>query len=505
MLRGCLLALALYAVLAIGYFYWIDQVFEPPGSYIGTGILSLVVFFSIGALMNARNAWRDWTLLAGTRMTFGPRDGKLFAIAGKIYPVDQPLIAPFSGKESVIVEYDLSRHRQPTGSNGQENTGSDFAGFLMVPSVIRSEAREIRLLGYPILEDFGDLPATSYAAARRAIDFLTTREFEDRTGLKMVTVLSVFGDVWSDEDGYVEKNLQLGKVPLPKLFPPELEAEIDRQMGLAGNASATSQENRLEDEEELDDDELDEEDLESDEDDVDDGDDGEDESEDELAYTARPEIPRMTEKRVAVGESVCAIGIYNELRGGLLPPRGSTQPNRLIRGTAEALEKKSRAALQGNLFGGLFFLVMAHLVTFGIMQIYLHSDELVKRRESESSDAVAKEDIARLEALVRRGMDVNHRDASGTPLLVKSRSLAVTSWLLDHGADPDLADAEGMTPLMVAARFGLTDLARRLIAAGADVGKRDNSGDTALDEARRSQNHEIAELIERSAGRPPGN
>jgi hypothetical protein len=502
MLRGCLLALALYAVLAVGYFYWIDSVFEPPGSLIGTGVLSLVVFLSIGALMNARNAWRDASLLAGTRLSPGPREGKLFAIAGKIYPLDQPLLAPFSGKESVIVEYDLSRHRRPTGTSNQENTGSDFAGFLMVPAVIRSESREIKLLGYPVLEDFGDIPATSYAAARRAIDFLTTREFEDRTGLKMVTVLGVFGDVWSDEDGYVEKNLRLGSVPLTKLFPPELEAEIDRQMGLSGDAIPSplpGDDEELDDEEEQEDDELDDEAFDDDE--LDEDDDG---TADELAASARPEIPRMTEKRVAVGESVCAIGIYNELRGGLLPPRGSTQPNRLIRGSAEALEKKSRSALKGYFFGGLFFLVMSHVVAFGVMQIYLHSDELAQRRESESSDAVVKEDIARLEGLVRRGMDVNQRDASGTTLLVKSRSIEVTSWLLDHGADPDLADAEGMTPLMVAARYGLADIARRLIAAGADVSRQDSSGDTALDEARRAQNHDITELIERASARPAG-
>ncbi|MCU0878888.1 MAG: ankyrin repeat domain-containing protein [Pirellulaceae bacterium] len=499
MLRGCLLALALYAVLAVGYFYWIDRVFEPPGSLIGAGVLALVVFLSIGALMNARNAWRDGSLLAGARMSLGPREGKLFAIAGKIYPIDQPLLAPFSGKESVIVEYDLSRHRRPTGTSDQENTGSDFAGFLMVPAVIRSESREIKLLGYPILEDFGDIPATSYAAARRAIDFLTTREFEDRTGLKMVTVLGVFGDVWSDEDGYVEKNLRLGSVPLTELFPPELEAEIDRQMGLSGEAGSSPLSG---DDEELEDEDLNDEDLDDEELEDDEFDDEDDDTADEVATSARPEIPRMTEKRVAVGESVCAIGIYNELRGGLLPPRGSTQPNRLIRGTAEGLEKKSRAALKGNLFGGLFFLVMSHLVTFGIMQIYLHSDELAERRESESSDAVAKGDIARLEGLVRRGMDVNHRDASGAPLLVKSRSVEVTSWLLDHGADPDLADADGMTPLMIAARYGLVDIARRLVAAGADVSRQDSSGDTALDEARRAQNHDIAELIERAADRP---
>jgi uncharacterized protein len=61
-----------------------------------------------------------------------------------------------------------------------------------------------------------------------------------------------------------------------------------------------------------------------------------------------------------------------------------------------------------------------------------------------------------------------------------------------------------MTPLMIAARYGLVDIARRLIAAGADVSRQDSSGDTALDEARRSQNHDIADLIERASARPAG-
>ncbi|NBD09768.1 ankyrin repeat domain-containing protein [Corallococcus sp. Z5C101001] len=55
---------------------------------------------------------------------------------------------------------------------------------------------------------------------------------------------------------------------------------------------------------------------------------------------------------------------------------------------------------------------------------------------------------------------------------------AALSAQLDAGADPNPFDAEGRTPLMVAARVGRDDLVRALLAAGADPSLPDNLGET---------------------------
>jgi len=76
---------------------------------------------------------------------------------------------------------------------------------------------------------------------------------------------------------------------------------------------------------------------------------------------------------VAVGEPVCAVGIYNEMRRGLLPPGRGRTPNRLLRGSVEQIEDKSRRAFFRNLIGSLVALVIIHAATYGVMQAYLRA------------------------------------------------------------------------------------------------------------------------------------
>ena len=55
------------------------------------------------------------------------------------------------------------------------------------------------------------------------------------------------------------------------------------------------------------------------------------------------------------------------------------------------------------------------------------------------------------------------------------------AWLLNHGADPNVGPYEGCGALHLAAAFGALESVRLLIAAGADVDRRnDFNGDNAL-------------------------
>jgi hypothetical protein len=227
----------------------------------------------------------------------------------------------------------------------------------MTPCVIRSVAGDVRLLGFPILEGFDDLPCHGAAAARNAREFITSTSFEDHAGLKMVRVLSVFGDVWSDDDGLVRKNIKLSKTDPQEIFPPEFDEDLARrEQWEAEHPDRLDEEERDEAEEDAD---FDGGEIEGSEDDED----GED------ALTT--DLPKMTEKRVGVGEQVCAVGVYNEMRRGLLPPGRGRTPNRLIRGLADQIEQKSRSAFYRNLVGGLLALVIIHAAMYGVMQAYL--------------------------------------------------------------------------------------------------------------------------------------
>src|SRR5690606_23904077 len=116
--------------------------------------------------------------------------------------------------------------------------------------------------------------------------------------------------------------------------------------------------------------------------------------------------------------------------------------------------------------------------------------------------AAARRHPDMIELLLEHGADANarsiHRDyqrhvtAEGrpksldsggfTPLLYAAREncVACVDVLLEHGADIDLPDPDGVSPLHVAVMNANWDLAKRLIDAGADLDLREVYGDAPI-------------------------
>ena len=492
MLRGCVLMLVMLAGLMFGYYYWLDQVFEPPGSIIGGGVVGFLVLCCLGALNTARAALKDWSRLSSARFDALPGDGRLAAVSGTIHPVREPLVAPFSHTPCVLCEYDLAGPERVAAAsqNDNSNSGSDYSGFLMVPCVIRTAGGEVRLLGFPIVEGFGEARCSSYAAARNAREFLRSTEFEDRTGIKMVSVLSVFGEIWTDDDGQVQKNMRLGKVSLEKLFPPAFNQDLDR---LAEARPHPEEDDESEDDE---DDAApgglpDNRDDETEEDDDDD-------AESDISLS----IPKLVEKRVPVGAAVCAIGIYSEALGGLVPPGRSGPPNRLIKGTVDQVVSKSWSAIFRNFFGGLIGLAVIHGAIFGVMHIYRHSPEVNRKQRDNATQAVVRGELKTLASLVRRGLDVNFRDTEGRTLLFSAKEPEVVAWLIAHGADVNVLDREGESSLTLAARYRRPEIVKQLIAAKSDLNPRSKStNQTPLAEALSRGHDEMAAMLKQAGAK----
>lgn len=473
MLRGCILTLLLLAALVSGYVYWLDQTLERPASWIAGGIAAVGVWLCIGALLNARTAWRDWSQVRAAQYDTHLVDGRVAAISGTIHPIGEPLLAPFSQAPCVICEYDLARPRFESTSPKQQNMGSDYAGFLMTPCVVRGTQGEVKLLGYPLLEGFTEHRVPGYLGVGHAQEYLKTHEFEDRSGAKIVTVLGVFGEVWTDDDGSVQKNMRLSNVPWEELFPSSLDNEAFEKERVA--------------------------DIAADEEDEDDVDDNEIGNYSEGGSPNRPMMPKLVEKRVHVGEAVCVIGVYDELRRGLLPANSSS-PNRLFRGTAEQIVSQRRSALFTNVFGALVFLALIHGAIFGGLALYRRSPEVRQDQQQRATQAAVAGNVNELDALVRRGFDINFRDAEGRTLLMHASKPELVTYLISQGADVDATDPRGETALIYAARHGHLELARQLVAAKADLEVRSQfTRLTALEEAIFTGRADIAALL-REAG-----
>lgn len=107
----------------------------------------------------------------------------------------------------------------------------------------------------------------------------------------------------------------------------------------------------------------------------------------------------------------------------------------------------------------------------------------------------------RVVALLARWCDPNTPSANGmrvTPLhsatatLRPEAAVPIARALLAQGADPNLQQQGGFTPLHAAASVGNTELARLLLANGADRAVRNEAGHTAADLATEKGHQDLA-------------
>jgi uncharacterized protein len=76
------------------------------------------------------------------------------------------------------------------------------------------------------------------------------------------------------------------------------------------------------------------------------------------------------------------------------------------------------------------------------------------------------------------------------------------SYLLGKGANPNIADKKGVTPLMSAVQLGWADGASLLIRLKADIDAANRSGETALIRAVQLRNPEMVRLLMKSGANP---
>jgi len=100
---------------------------------------------------------------------------------------------------------------------------------------------------------------------------------------------------------------------------------------------------------------------------------------------------------------------------------------------------------------------------------------------------------------------VNYRGYDGeTPLnvVIRKRELDWVGFLLNKGADPNVADGKGDTPLTIAAEIGFEEAAAPLIGRGAKVDGTNRRGETALAVAVQQRQPRMVELLLRAGANP---
>ena len=107
-----------------------------------------------------------------------------------------------------------------------------------------------------------------------------------------------------------------------------------------------------------------------------------------------------------------------------------------------------------------------------------------------------------LKGFLAKGLDINalqkHRRGMWTPLhWLAQRGLTVgIACLLENGANPNVTDDKGQTPLHFIAQKGVgKNQAELLIEHGADLNVRDDAGQTPLDYAKKAKRKSVATFL----------
>jgi ankyrin repeat protein len=106
---------------------------------------------------------------------------------------------------------------------------------------------------------------------------------------------------------------------------------------------------------------------------------------------------------------------------------------------------------------------------------------------------------AMVERLLALGAQVNRDGWTPLHYAASGEEPALLALLLDRGAQVDAVSPTGMTPLMMAARYGAIDGATLLVARGARAGWRNDKGADAAGYARSAGRDRLAQQLEQAA------
>jgi ankyrin repeat protein len=99
----------------------------------------------------------------------------------------------------------------------------------------------------------------------------------------------------------------------------------------------------------------------------------------------------------------------------------------------------------------------------------------------------------------------NYRGYNGDTALhivTRKRELDWVGFLLSRGADPNIGDSNGDTPMMIAASIGFEEGATQMIRRGARVDATNRRGETALTVAVQQRQPRLVELLLRAGANP---
>jgi len=376
------------------------------------------------------------TALAGRR----GKNGKPRAVLGKIYPLDDPIIAPFSGRECLIVSYHIYQEywrERGTQSGSSVAEPISYSGYHLAPSEIRTGAEQVKILGFPELSDIPQEETTSYG---RIESFIQDTNFTQAEGRFMEGVNELSKTIRVHDSGAASQDFQF-REPVP------------------GHSL------------------------------------------------------KSRERIVQKGSDVCLIGIFDALRGGIVPdnrPLGRTM--KLIPGTQkQVLSKLTRSS---GIVVGFGLVVSVLCISVGLLPHAPDSllvrlpkgDELIQYRKKVLSQqgTILHKPTSQQKRPVSRKMKSEQRQPATDQgnlkvmFLIQNGDVEALRQELREGLNPDIHIPLGngySLPLIEAINFNRLEMALLLLESGADINAMNSYTVNALDAAISARNAEAVRFL----------
>jgi hypothetical protein len=237
-MKKFLIALVIeFVLLCVLYNFLIAKFFPGENSWLRVGIISLLMMIPIVIIHGIYWNGKEISLL---RRSDNPtlKDGERVALTGYIRPLQEVLTSPFTKKECIGYSYSVT---WSSGSGKSKTQRTEYSGTIQVPSVIRTNMMEVRVLGLIEGEDetYDELEEGNKAIIQNAHEYLSSREFPTKPK-NLSEALATAKKLITDNDGSILEEFKFGEAPVD-LSGRTLEEsciEINKPYSLIGVWSA---------------------------------------------------------------------------------------------------------------------------------------------------------------------------------------------------------------------------------------------------------------------------
>ncbi len=233
--KGCLTFLLLYAGTTVFYFL-ILQFFSnnPYNPYLAPfgAIFGLLFIGSIKSIVVP--GLEEKTIKKyQSRPVF--EDGQYVAAIGPIQPTGKPLVSPLQKHKCVSYEYDI--YKMVSTSHDSSHKKSDFIGFARTPSIVKTQAGQVKLTGYIDLDHFPKQDLKYNDIFQNAAEYISRTNFKNqKSGLR--EVLSEAGNIFEGRENNLLQELR----NMPRSDRRDPDAELERNHSITERCVETGQE-----------------------------------------------------------------------------------------------------------------------------------------------------------------------------------------------------------------------------------------------------------------------